>query len=89
MSEAPPLVLVEWEDATTLDPHPWVDNEAVTYRPLVFRQVGFMLAQTPEGVVLTQAWHPDKVAARDQIPRGMIRSITPLSPAPVRRRGKP
>jgi hypothetical protein len=40
-------------------------------------------------VHLTQAWHPDTIAARDQIPLGMIRSITPLQPAkPPRKRSR-
>ena len=74
-TKPPPLVLVEWEDATQLDAGPWASNEPVDYKPKVFQQVGFLISDTPDGVILTHAWSDDLVAARDQIPRGMIRSI--------------
>ncbi len=74
----PPLVLVEWEDATQLDAGPWADNEPVAYKPKVFQQVGFLLSDTAEGVILTHAWSDNLVATRDQIPRGMVRSVQPL-----------
>jgi hypothetical protein len=79
MKPHPDLVLVEWEDARTLG-GPWVTNEAMVYRPHIVQQVGFLMSDTPEGVILTQAWHPELVAAPDQIPRGMIRKIVPIQP---------
>jgi hypothetical protein len=85
----PPLVLVVWEDAKVMDPGAWADNKVHTYDPHIWHQVGFLLSATDEGVILSQAWHPDSVAARDQIPRAMIRSITPLEPAkPPRKRSR-
>jgi cellulose synthase/poly-beta-1,6-N-acetylglucosamine synthase-like glycosyltransferase len=87
----PPLVMVVWEDATVLDSGPWVVNADAdhAYKPHLVYQVGFLLKHTEEGVHLTQAWHPDTIAARDQIPLGMIRSITPLQPAkPPRKRSR-
>lgn len=74
----PPLVLVLWEDACALDSETWADNEPVKYEPVLFQQVGFLLYEGKEGVILTAAWSPDKVAPRDQIPRGMLRKITKL-----------
>jgi hypothetical protein len=84
----PPLVLVVWEDAKTIDSGPWAENTHTDYKPHLFQQAGFLLSSTEGGVILTQAWHPETVGARDQIPIGMIRSITPLVPQepPKRRR---
>lgn len=80
----PPLVLVEWEDATQLDSGPWADNETPAYTPKLFQQVGFLLSDTPEGVILTHAWSDNLVATRDQIPRGMVRSIQHLQKSKAR-----
>lgn len=78
----PPMVLVVWEDAKVVDDGAtWAENKPVAYRPHVFHQVGFLVSDTAAGVILTAAWHPEMVAARDQIPRGMIRSMTVLGPA--------
>lgn len=74
----PPLAVIEWEDASLLDVETWVDNEPVKYEPKMFVQVGFVLYDGDEGVILTAAWSPDKIAPRDQIPRGMIRKMTYL-----------
>ena len=76
----PPIVLVVWEDAKVLDAGPWAENKTHDYQPHLVHQVGFLLSHTEQGVVLTQAWHPELVAARDQIPLGMIRSMTVLGP---------
>ena len=90
MSDMPPLVLVVWEDAKVIDGGTWTDSKDHEYKPHLFHQVGFLLSQSDKGIVLTQAWHPESVAARDQIPLGMIRSMTLLQPAPEpkRRRAK-
>lgn len=76
----PPLVMVEWEDAKVIDDGAWAHNEPTPYAPHIVIQVGFLVLDEPAGVQLTQAWHPKLIAARDQIPRAMIRSITPLGP---------
>lgn len=75
---APPLVLITWEDACNLDTDAWADNNPVKYEPQLFQQVGFLLHECKEGVIITSAWSVDKVAPRDQIPRGMIRSVKRL-----------
>jgi hypothetical protein len=82
----PPIVLVCWEDALVKDSGPWAENKDHTYKPHLVHQVGFLLAHTDEGVILSQAWHPESVAARDQIPLGMLRSMTVLQPAPKGRK---
>ena len=82
MSTPPPMVALLWEDAKVMDSGPWAENKDHVYQKHLVHQVGFLLSHTEEGVVLTQAWHPESVAARDQIPRAMIRSMTVLQPAP-------
>lgn len=85
----PQMVLVVWEDATQLDGGPWADNAEHVYAPKLFRQVGFLLHQSDEGVILSHAWSPDTVATRDQIPAGMIRQITVLTTGTKRPRKSP
>jgi hypothetical protein len=80
--EPPPMVEVVWEDAKVIDSGPWAENKDHTYKAHLVRQVGYLLAHTDECVILSQAWHPETVAARDQIPIGMLRSMTVLQPAP-------
>jgi hypothetical protein len=82
MSDSPPIVAIVWEDALVRDSHPWTENADHTYKPHLVHQVGFLLSHTQEGIILTQAWHPESVAARDQIPLAMVRSMTVLQPAP-------
>lgn len=78
----PPLVLVIWEDATELDSSAWVYDAKHDYKTdeAVMHSVGFLLHESKKGVVLTPAWCEDgaQVGRRDQIPRGMIRSIVRL-----------
>jgi len=76
------MVAVVWEDAKVIDSGAWAENKDHNYKPHLFYQVGFLLSHTEQGVILTQAWHPESVAARDQIPMAMIRSMTVLQPAP-------
>lgn len=77
--KAPPLVLVAWEDAKNTDDEVWVHNNTERkYVPHIFWQAGFLILDVPEGIQLTEAWHPDVVARPTQIPRGMIRSIRKL-----------
>jgi hypothetical protein len=84
--DMPPLVLCVWEDAKVIDGGAWAENKDHTYKPHLVHQVGFLLSHTDEGVILTQAWHPETVAARDQIPLGMLRSMTVLQPSKGRKR---
>lgn len=79
MTNTPPIVAVTWEDATTVDDAPWAHNEGHEYKPYMVYQVGFLLADTEQGVILSQAWSPKLVGSRDQIPRGMIRSMVYLT----------
>lgn len=74
----PPIVLVEWEDAKTLE-IPWMDPVDVQYEPYIVTQVGFLIQDLPNAIILSQAVAPDLLGAPDQIPRGMIRSITYLN----------
>lgn len=71
------LVYVVWEDACELDDAPWgVHTEDFVYEPTLCRQVGFLLYDGPEGVVISNGVMLDGIVARrNQIPRGMIRSI--------------
>jgi hypothetical protein len=78
LDAAPPLVVVEWEDATLLDMEAWAPNKDHKYAPKHFHSVGFLLYDGKEGIILTSAWSVDTVAARDQIPRGMVRKVTRL-----------
>jgi len=87
-AEPPPIVAVLWEDAAVIDSGPWADNDGRPYKAHMVHQVGFLLSHTEEGVMLTQAWHPETVAARDQIPLAMIRSMTVLQAAPMPKRRK-
>lgn len=82
MDTPPPVVCVCWEDAKVIDSGAWAENRDHTYKAHLVHQVGFLLSHTAEGIILSQAWHPESVAARDQIPAGMVRSITPLAPVP-------
>lgn len=81
-------VIVEWEDASVDADGPWVDQEAChPMQPKLFKQLGFLLEDTAECIVLTHAMEgPGKglMASRERIPRGMVRSITELAP----KRGK-
>jgi hypothetical protein len=75
LDTAPPLVMVTWEDATLLDHTAWAENKDHKYSAKHFISVGFLLYDGKEGLILTSAWSPDTVAARDQIPRGMVRKV--------------
>lgn len=86
MKEAPPLVCVEWEDASVLDTGPWaLMPDEIKHEPRIFMHVGFLLADLPEGIQLTEAWSEEVIAPRTQIPRGMIRRLVYLGPIKRRR----
>jgi hypothetical protein len=71
------LALIVWEDACEIDDAPWAEHdEDFQYTPLVCTQVGWVLYDGPEGVVISNGAFPGgTVARRNQIPRGMIRRI--------------
>jgi hypothetical protein len=70
-------VYVIWEDASELDVTAWAaHDEGFIYTPVLCTQVGFVLYDGPEGIILTEAFTSNgEVARRNQIPRGMIRRI--------------
>ena len=76
----PPIVLVQWEDASAPDEGAWVENADHSYKPHIFQTVAFLLYDGPDGVTLTSSWSEKLVAARDFIPRGMVRKIKKLKP---------
>lgn len=78
--------LIEWEDARVLDDSHWVGvTETSTYTPLIMKTLGYLLYDGPEGVIVTSTISDNCFATRDQIPRGMIRSIIELElPVPVK-----
>ena len=71
------IVHVVWEDATELDITAWAEHEIdFEYVPVLCHQVGFVLYDGPEGLVITNGIIENNcVARRNQIPRGMIRSM--------------
>lgn len=72
----PPIVLVIWEDAKVLTEGAWATNQEYEYTPHMVSQVGFLLLDVPEGIHITEAWHPELIGPVEQIPRGMIRKLT-------------
>ena len=70
------LALVEWEDACDIDTEPWVELDgSFKYVPLIATQVGYIVYEGKEGIVMSSAKIGSCVARRSQIPKGMIRSI--------------
>lgn len=71
------LAYIIWEDASELDVTAWTEHEEeYVYAPVLCRQVGWVIYDGPEGVVITQAITSNgEVARRNQIPKQMIRSI--------------
>ena len=74
------LVLLVWEDAAIVDDGPWVEREAPVTKPVIFHQVGWLQEVTNEAIVLTHAVGDHAMAARDRIPRGMVKTILQLDP---------
>lgn len=71
------MAYVEWEDASDLDDTPWTTHGDFIYQPVMVSQVGYLLYDGEEGIVLTSSYIADGiVGCRTQIPRGMIRNIT-------------
>jgi hypothetical protein len=71
------LAYIVWEDASELDVTAWaVHEEEFSYIPVLCKQVGWVIYDGPEGIILTQAVTSNgEVARRNQIPKHMIRSI--------------
>lgn len=71
------LAYIIWEDASELDVTAWTEHEEeYNYTPVLCRQVGWVIYEGPEGIVVTQAITSNgEVARRNQIPKQMIRSI--------------
>lgn len=71
------LAYIIWEDASELDVTAWTEHEEeYFYTPVLCRQVGWVIYEGPEGIVVTQAITSNgEVARRNQIPKQMIRSI--------------
>ena len=75
----PEMVLVEWEDAARLDSETWADNVPMSEaKPVVFQTLGYLLYSDEHRIVVTGSWSKDTIGPRDQIPRGMIRSMLKL-----------
>lgn len=73
-------VVVVWEDACDLDSTPWNEHDdSFNYEPVLVTQVGYILYDGPEGIVLTNAYYEETVGTRSQIPRGMIREVRELN----------
>ena len=72
-------VVVVWEDAQVHDNGPWLAVEdAGDIKPVVVRQIGFLLEHTRERLVICHAYHESQMSPREVIPTGMIRSIHEL-----------
>jgi hypothetical protein len=72
------LVLVTWEDACEVDNSPWAFPEDTEYGCKTVVQVGWMLDNTEEFIVLTHAHTEGQVARRNLIPHSAIKSMVVL-----------
>lgn len=72
------LVLIEWEDAGSRDLGPWVEKQEWSWDPYTVTEVGFVLYDGEEGMIVTSAYNKDQTGPVTQIPRGMIRNVTEL-----------
>lgn len=71
-------ILVEWEDACSRDLGPWVDKQDWHWEPKIVMELGFVLYDGPEGLIITSAYNESQLGPVTQIPRGMVRNITEL-----------
>lgn len=71
------LAYIVWEDASELDTTAWTfHDEEFVYVPVLCKQVGWVVYDGPEGIIVTQAITSNgEIARRNQIPKQMIRSI--------------
>lgn len=83
----PRMVMVEWEDASATDDGTWLEREnAPVMQPVIFQQVGWLLEQNDQHVVMTCALSDKLMASRDRIPRGMVKRIVGLTSAKPQRK---
>ena len=76
----PSLYLVVWEDAKVVtEGAAWHTVTDITYEPYLVHQVGFLIKDVPEGIMLSEAYADGLMGNPTQIPRGMIREMTKLS----------
>ena len=73
------LVLVTWEDACEIDSTPWAFLDDTEYACKTVVQVGWMLENTEEFVILTHAYTDGQVARRNLIPHSSIKSMVVLA----------
>lgn len=77
-----PIVLVVWEDAVNHDiGKTWVEIEHFQWNPMIVETSGFLVYDGPEGMMITDSILQDFTGQKQQIPRGMIRSVTTLKAA--------
>lgn len=68
--------LVIWEDASEMDGTAWVFKEEITLvNPVLVHEVGFILHEDDNHIVLTSAYTDVQVGRRTQIPKGMVRKV--------------
>lgn len=72
------LVHILWEDAQCLDNGPWVYKQEWEYKPCLVNQVGYVLLDTEEILIITDAYNDSQTGAIQQIPKGMIKTMMEL-----------
>lgn len=72
-----PPVIVIWDDASTEDPSEHFDPEDCEYEPSIYRNIGFLIKEEEEGIVLAIELCPETGSCRGKmnLPRGMIKDI--------------
>lgn len=73
------LVCVEWEDAWTQDGwHFTAEGHAATKHEVIVYSVGYVVQETPDGIMLSSAVNNEGFGSLWKIPNGMIRSVRRL-----------
>lgn len=76
---SPGIYLVIWEDAKVVtEGGAWHTIHDVPYEPYLVYQVGYLIKDVPEGIMLSEAWSDGLMGNPTQIPRGMIRGMRKL-----------
>lgn len=74
------MVKVIWEDAGDIDTGPWVERAGLTpSKAIIIHQIGYVVEDTEEALVLTSAVEEDFLGIRSRIPRGMIKNVVELT----------
>jgi len=68
-----PLVHVTWEDAHT--DSDWRDISDIKNEPALVTQVGFMIQDNDDCIMIAMGYSGDHVMDRIRIPRGMVRAV--------------